>query len=819
MARNILVLLVVGTVICFVCSAPSADVPHMINYQGKLTTASGGCLNDTVQMSFTIYSDSLGTVNEWSETQTEVIIKDGIFNVFLGSVDNIPSDVFDGSVKYLGVQVESDPEMRPLKPMVSVAYAYRSIESDTADFALSGAPDDDWDIDTAGVNVYRLTGDVGIGTPSPQYKLDIRGTTGIDVGTNFGDIPLTINVPSDQSALISRIAKGGSVINVVDADGNVGIGTFSPQEKLDVSGTARVTGFKMPTGASDGFVLTSDGSGDGTWQPGGGGPNPGWVDDGSIVRLEDSTDYVCIGTKNNPGYSKLFLSHDYHQLTLQENDAATDEKNWCIDADNGDFAIWAVDDAFGGWTSVMYVDRVGTAPERVIFQGKFGMGDSYPDARLEVSAEGGADDLLMLSSNDDNDGDRFVVKNGGSVGIGSADPQYKLDIRGTTGIDVGSYSGDIPLTINVPSDQSALISRIAKGGSVINVVDADGNVGIGTFSPQEKLDVAGITRTTGFEMPTGASNGYVLTSDVSGVGTWQPGGGGGGGWTDDGTVVRLQTGSDSVGIGTSNPGAPLQVGSGSHAPVLVNTSVQVDHDDASEHNIEIRNNSGATGWRINSTGSTTFGPLSAGQDLYLLGGNSTRMTIDGTSGNVGIGITSPDARLHIVPSGTRALTIQRDDEIHLSIKAYGNLAYPILQSVRGRGTGASPSAVQSGDPLFVFQANGQYVPSANRTGGQLLFEANQNWGASACGTRILFKGVSDNSSSVSEWMRLVNGKVGVGTTSPQGALDVSSTTGAFIVPRMTTAQRDALTAVNGMIIYNTSTNQFNFYENGAWVTK
>ncbi len=65
---------------------------------------------------------------------------------------------------------------------------------------------------------------------------------------------------------------------------------------------------------------------------------------------------------------------------------------------------------------------------------------------------------------------------------------------------------------------------------------------------------------------------------------------------------------------------------------------------------------------------------------------------------------------------------------------------------------------------------------------------------------------------------LNNGNTGIGTTTPQGALDVSSTTGGFIVPRMITAQRGALTPVNGMIIYNTTTNQFNFYENGAWVT-
>lgn len=52
-----------------------------------------------------------------------------------------------------------------------------------------------------------------------------------------------------------------------------------------------------------------------------------------------------------------------------------------------------------------------------------------------------------------------------------------------------------------------------------------------------------------------------------------------------------------------------------------------------------------------------------------------------------------------------------------------------------------------------------------------------------------------------------------------GDLDMSTTSGALIVPRLTTSQRSALTPVNGMIIYNLSTNQFNFYENGAWVTK
>jgi hypothetical protein len=77
-------------------------------------------------MTFSIYPDTLGSPAEWSETQAEVVVKEGIFIVLLGSVDTIPSAVFDGNIKYLGVQVGADPEMTPLKPMVSVAYALRT---------------------------------------------------------------------------------------------------------------------------------------------------------------------------------------------------------------------------------------------------------------------------------------------------------------------------------------------------------------------------------------------------------------------------------------------------------------------------------------------------------------------------------------------------------------------------------------------------------------------------------------------------------------------------------------------------------------------
>ena len=62
-----------------------------------------------------------------------------------------------------------------------------------------------------------------------------------------------------------------------------------------------------------------------------------------------------------------------------------------------------------------------------------------------------------------------------------------------------------------------------------------------------------------FKFAPGAADGYVLTADAFGRGTWQPGLSGGGGWTDDGDVVRLDTESDNVGIGTDTPSGKLHV--------------------------------------------------------------------------------------------------------------------------------------------------------------------------------------------------------------------------------------------------------------------
>ncbi len=65
----------------------------------------------------------------------------------------------------------------------------------------------------------------------------------------------------------------------------------------------------------------------------------------------------------------------------------------------------------------------------------------------------------------------------------------------------------------------------------------------------------------------------------------------------------------------------------------------------------------------------------------------------------------------------------------------------------------------------------------------------------------------------------VQAQVGIGTSSPDAsaALDVSATDKGFLMPRMTTVQREAIASpANGLMVFDIDTNSQWTYFGGAW---
>lgn len=133
-------LILVALVVCAVALTASAAVPPMINYQGKLMQPSGVPVPDnTYSMTFAIYGVPTGGTALWSETNPSVQVKGGLFSVLLGSVTNLPANIFDNENRWFGVTVGTDPEMTPRQKIASVAFAQKAASADIATTVPDGA--------------------------------------------------------------------------------------------------------------------------------------------------------------------------------------------------------------------------------------------------------------------------------------------------------------------------------------------------------------------------------------------------------------------------------------------------------------------------------------------------------------------------------------------------------------------------------------------------------------------------------------------------------------------------------------------------------
>ena len=256
----------------------------------------------------------------------------------------------------------------------------------------------------------------------------------------------------------------------------------------------------------------------------------------------------------------------------------------------------------------------------------------------------------------------------------------------------GAYSLDVSGTINC---DALLINRSAfsSGSSVWDLSDSNtisytnGNVGIGTDSPDSALQVAGNIEdpptTSGVHLGYSLNNSKIFlvpnTSTAnSEIEFYSLDSGDYGKIEYDHTNNRLQFQTNSadrmtidsdgnVGIGTTDPAYPLDVS----GDVLINGSLRIGGTrgvsvfmGSTDYSAYFGNYIYAPAI-INSTESGTtptgivFGETSAiGTDeISLITYGITRAYING-SGNVGIGTTSPDCRLHVYGNSSPSLIVE-----------------------------------------------------------------------------------------------------------------------------------------------------------------
>ncbi len=271
MKRTILILLALAAILT------AAPVENVISFQGKLVEG-GAPVDGTRNIVFRIYDTDAGGVHLWEESHLGVSVVGGLFNVELGgSVNFAGAGVSFDEQYWIGISVGGGAEITPRYKLTSSSY--------------SMAP---WTIDAD--NIYRETGNVGIGTNSPVYKLHVSAEGGGTAVYGFTDALFIDNfgIIGAQDVSTCWGGLGGYTVegNDVGVYGVQGTGDYAGYFDGGVFVDGQITISGGSPGA--GKVLTSNASGLATWQTPAGGSN--WtLSSGNVYR---TTGNVGIGTSS-----------------------------------------------------------------------------------------------------------------------------------------------------------------------------------------------------------------------------------------------------------------------------------------------------------------------------------------------------------------------------------------------------------------------------------------------------------------------------------------------------------------------------------------